>query len=222
MCNNIPTIFISWIYDQISAVEISTIVSITRIQYALCRRNAINQGIIINSEWKGSPGGNGKSMYACVSHTKRPCSKHGWTGNWGSIHQRLCFTYMYSLVKDNIFILVPTTISRTRSAVARVHAALFIFLLGTRDKRQSTFPVANSNTLFEKIMWRKYCCSLFDARKSVNIFAYYFANCKLAFAMYIYDDWANCKKKHNLISDDFPNVSCGDLCVIPLFFFSWN
>lgn len=126
-------------------------------------------------------------MYAC-DHTKRPRSKLGWTGNWGSIHQIVLHIYLYLWVKDNIFILVPTTISHTRSAVTYTLRYLFSPLERGRDKRQSTFPVANSNTLFEKIMWRKYCCSLFDARKSVNIFAYYFANCKLAFAMCIYDD----------------------------------
>lgn len=196
--------------------------AITRIQYALCRRNTINQGITINSERKGSPRARERGKRVRVRSHKEVVLQ-AWDGlGIGGAYIRDCASciyiyislsiYIYSWVKDNIFILVPTTISRTRSAVARVHAALFIFPLRTRDKRQSTFPVANSNTLFEKIMWRKYCCSLFDARKSVNIFAYYFANCKLAFAMYIYDDWADYKKtsSYRMFSH---GVSCSDLCI---------
>lgn len=77
----------------------------------------------------------------------------------GEAYIRLCSIYPW--VKDNIFILVPTTILRIRSTVA--YDALFIFPLRTRDIRQSTFLVANSNTLFEKIMWQKYWYSFFGA-----------------------------------------------------------
>lgn len=77
----------------------------------------------------------------------------------GGAYIRLCSIYPW--VKDNIFILVPTTILRIRSTVA--YDALFIFPLRTRDIRQSTFLVANSNTLFEKIMWQKYWYSFFGA-----------------------------------------------------------
>ena len=83
-------------------------------------------------------------------HTKRPRSEQGWTEGIGEAYIRLCFIYPW--IKDNIFILAPTTILRAPGLTVACDA-LFIFSLRTRDKRQSTFSVANSNTLFEKIMW---------------------------------------------------------------------
>lgn len=101
----------------------------------------------------------GKTRTCAITQRDRASSRDGL--GIGGAYIRLCSIYPW--VKDNIFILVPTTILRTSSAVAC--DMLFIFPLRTRDKRQSTFPVANSNTPFEKIMWQKHWYSLFDAEK---------------------------------------------------------
>lgn len=153
-------------YNPCTTIEflsLNFISTTAKIQYALCKRNTINQAITINGErervvkrareW-------GKHVHV-RSHKERPRTSSRDGLGIGGAYIRLCSIYPW--VKDNIFILVPTTILRTRSMVAC--DVLFIFPLRTRDKRQSTFPVANSNTPFEKIMWQKYWYSLFDAEK---------------------------------------------------------
>lgn len=152
-------IFYSIIHIRSNSCRWNFISTTARIQYALCRRNTINQAITINGERERVVKGMGKTRTCTITQRGRALSRDGL--GIGEAYIRLCSIYPW--IKDNIFILVPTTILHTRSTVA--YDALFIFPLRTRDKRQSTFPVANSNTPFEKIMWQKYWYSLFDAGK---------------------------------------------------------
>ena len=86
--------------------------------YMLCvinKSKRCNKGVINKSsnhyKWrtgKGYEEDKGKTyMY---DYTKRPRSKQRWTEGIGEAYIRLCFIYPW--IKDNIFILVPTTILR--------------------------------------------------------------------------------------------------------------